>query len=343
MFAHQEADRVPMVDYPWQATLARWRDEGMPQDANFEDYFGFDKIACVGVDNSPRYPYRTLESNDEYAIITTEWGATIKRFHHRETTPQFLDFTITDPKSWQSAKERMTVSDERIPWDMLKNNYANWRKEGQWIQADFWFGFDVTHSWAVGTETLLIALLEEPDWCVEMFNHYLDLDIALFDRILDAGYTFDSIKWPDDMGYKHSQFFSVKQYRKLLKPVHARAVQWAHDRGMKTLLHSCGDVNPFIPELIDIGVDGLNPLEVKAGMDPIAIKQQYGDKLLLNGGINALLWEDADKICAEMDKIFPVVKQNGGYIFSSDHSIPSSVSLDNFKKIVAHAKQLGKY
>jgi len=66
------------------------------------------------------------------------------------------------------------------------------------------------------------------------------------------------------MGYKGTQLFSVDMYRELLKPYHKKAVEWAHSKGIKAHLHSCGDVNPIIPELIEIGVDALNPLEVKS-------------------------------------------------------------------------------
>jgi uroporphyrinogen decarboxylase len=343
IFNHQEADRIPIIDYPWNATLERWSREGMPEGIDFRDYFGLDKVAEIEVDSSPRYEERTIEENEEYKIYTTGWGATLKQWKHQASTPEFISFTTINPEKWKEAKRRMTPSKDRISWDYLKKKYKQWREEGQWIQGDFWFGFDVTHSWSVGTETMLIALIEEPEWCIDMFNHYLDMDIALFDMILDAGYTLDSIKWPDDMGYKHSQFFSVKMYRELLKPVHKRAIEWAHKRGIKAHIHSCGDINPLIPELIDIGIDAINPLEVKAGMDPIQIKKTYGKDVVLHGGINAVLWDDIDAISAEMEKTIPVMKDSGGYIFSSDHSVPSSVSLENFKYIVNLAKKLGSY
>jgi uroporphyrinogen decarboxylase len=88
--------------------------------------------------------------------------------------------------------------------------------------------------------------------------------------------------------YYYIRFFSIRMCRDLLKPVHKRAIEWAHAKGIVARLHSCGGVNPFIPELIDIGLDGLNPLEVKGGMDPIQIKRDYGDDLLLHGGINSI-------------------------------------------------------
>lgn len=343
MFEHRDADRVPIIDSPWDATIKRWQREGMPKETNFVDFFGLDHVVHIGADNSPRYPEKVLEETDEYKICTSRWGATLKNWKHAASTPQFLDFTIVDRASWKEAKKRMTPDRDRINWDDLQKNYPVWRAKDYWINAGFWFGFDVAHAWAIGTERLLIALIEDPEWCVEIFNHYLDVDIALFQMVWDAGYRFDAISWPDDMGYKQNQFFSLRAYRELLKPVQQRAIEWAHAKGAKAHLHSCGDVNPFVPELVEMGLDALNPLEVKAGMDPISLKKKFGGKLVLHGGINAVLWDKPDQIEAEMRRTVPILKQNGGYIFSSDHSVPSTVSLEDFRRITNLAKTLGAY
>jgi uroporphyrinogen decarboxylase len=343
MFEHREADRVPIIDAPWPATIERWRREGMPEDADFVDFFGLDHVAHIGVDITPRYESKVIEETDTYVISTTPYGATLKNWKHAASTPEFLDFTIKDRVSWQAAKARMTPTRDRVNWEHLKTHYRAWRKRGDWIVAGLWFGFDVTHSWTVGTERVLMALLTDPDWCVDMFNHFLDVNLALLEMVWNEGYTFDCAMWPDDMGFKHNQFFSLDTYRALLKPVQKRAVDWAHAKGVKAHLHSCGDVNPFVPEFIEIGIDALNPLEVKAGMDPIHLKRAYGKDLVLHGGINAVLWDDVEAITAEMKRVVPVLKENGGYIFSSDHSVPSSVSLENFRYITTLAKELGKY
>jgi uroporphyrinogen decarboxylase len=315
----------------------------MPEDVDYVQYFDLDRTAHIAVDNSPRFHVHVVEETDDYTTTTTKWGATLRNWKHVTSTPEFLDFKIKDPDAWRQAKERMTPTTDRIPWEYLRDNYGTWREQGAWIEAGLWFGFDAAHSWAVGTERLLVALMDDPEWCVDMFNHFLDVHLAVLDQVWDAGYTFDCVSWADDMGYKHNQFFSLRTYRQLLKPVHKRAVDWAHAKGAKVHLHSCGDVNPFIPELIEIGVDALNPLEVKAGMDPVHIKKAYGDDLVLHGGINAVLWDDLEAIEADMRRVIPVVKENGGYVFSSDHSIPSSVSLENFRYIVSLAKELGAY
>ena len=147
----------------------------------------------------------------------------------------------------------------------------------------------------------------------------------------------------DDMGYKKSSFFSPQMYRELLKPFHKKAIDWAHERGMVTELHSCGYIDALVPDLVDIGLEMLNPLEIKAGMDPFRLKALYGDKLAFHGGINAQLWDNLDLVLAEMERIIPAMKEGGGYVFASDHSIPNSVSFENMKAISELAHRLGKY
>ena len=344
VFKHQESDRIPLIDDIWTETKERWIREGMPADADINEYFDLDSMTKIFVNISPNYEEKTIEETEDYKIVQTAWGVTAKNWKHRASTPLFLDHKVKDLDSWLKAKARMqTDLDKRIDWNYLEKNYPLWKKNNHWIQALLWFGFDVTHAWVVGTEPMLVAMVEEPEMVKDMFDTFLDLNLQLFDRIWDAGYRFDSILWYDDMGYKYNQFFSLNMYRNLLKPSHQRACEWAREKGIHTHLHSCGDIHPFIPDLIEIGVECLNPLEVKAGMDPVALKKQYGDKLAFHGGINAVLWDDKEAIMEEMRKVIPVMKEKGGYIFSSDHSVPATVSLQNFKDIIQEAKILGKY
>ena len=343
MFEHKEADRVPITDSPWSGTIRRWRNEGMPADMDWQTFFDVDIVDTIGIDVSPRYEQTLIEETDEYTIRKTNWGVTLKNFKTEDSTPEFIDFTIVDPDAWQDAKARMTPTLDRLNIPDIKKRYEALRAKGAWINSLFWFGFDVTHSWAVGTETLLIAMLEEPEWVTDMFDTYLNMTISLWDVLWDEGIRTDAIFWYDDMGYKQNQFFSLAKYKELLAPYHKRAIDWAHNHGIYAHLHSCGDIRPIVPVLVDMGLDALNPLEVKAGMDPILLKKQFGDKLVFHGGLNAVLWDDPEAVYAEMDKLIPVMKENGGFIFSSDHSIPNSVSLEDFKGIVARAKILGKY
>ena len=343
MHAFKEADRIPITDEPWAGTVSRWKREGMPQNADWREFFDVDKFEKINVDVSPQYKREVTEDNDEFMIIKTEYGITMKYLKGEDSTPEFLDYTITDAESWKEAKARINHNDDRINWDYIKANLPKWNNEGRWIDAVFWFGFDVSHSWIVGLETFIIAMIEEPEWAIDMVNTMLEANIALYDKIWDAGYRFDGIYIYDDMGYKNSQFFSIDTYRHVIKPAHAKAFCWAKNKGIPSRLHSCGMIEPFLPDFLESGLSALNPLEVKAGMDPIKLEKENGDRLVLHGGVNAILWDKPEEIKAEIERVVPVLKENGGYIFASDHSIPNAVSLTDFRGIVELVKKAGAY
>jgi len=342
ILAHREADRIPIADIPWATTLERWHREGLPQEGDWEDHLGVDKIVVITADNSPRYPERVLEETDRYRVYTSRWGVTLREWRHAAGTPHREAFTVQDPDSWRAAKARMTPDPDRIDWARLKAHWRRWREEGAWINGSLWFGFEVTYSHFVGVP-LFLAMVEEPEWVKEMADTMVELSITLMEMVWEAGYHFDGVQWWNDMGYKGAQFMSVAMYRDLFKPADKRAVDWAHAKGLPVMYHSCGNVTPFVAEWADLGVDLLNPLEVKAGMDPLALKAQYGDRMAFWGGLDARLYDEPEAMWAEMERIIPVMKEGGGYIAGTDHSVPDTVSLAVFREFVARAKALGRY
>jgi len=343
IYDHREPDRLPLTDSPWGATIARWHREGLPAGVGAGDFFGFERWPGIGTDNSPRYPSKVVEETDTYVTSTTSWGATMRNWKHSASTPDFLDFRIQDRDTWEEAKSRMTPTDDRVNWADLARNHPRWRQQKLWVQAGAWFGYDVFASWHVGTERMLMAMVDDPEWCRDMFETALELNITLLERAWDRGYTFDCLSFPDDLGYRNGLFFSLKTYREVLKPVHKRAFDWAHDRGAKVMLHSCGNIMELLPDLIEIGLDGLNPLETKAGMDLVEIKELYGDKLVLQGGIDVRKMSKADEVEEEIRTKVTTAKQGGGYIYHSDHSVPSDVNFSDYCRVIELVRWYGRY
>jgi len=343
IYDHREPDRVPITDIPWRSTVERWRREGLPPDADLAEFFGWDRIATISIDNSPRYPERVLEETEEYLVTTNRWGTTLKDWKHSGSVPEFIHHTITDPDSWRKAKARMQPDASRIDWDRLKSKYPAWRQRGYWIEVGGWFGYDPFAAWIVGVERMLVALLEQPEWCIDMFRTALELDIAMMEMLLERGYEFHAFVFPDDLGYRNGLLFSPQTYREVLKPVHRRAIEWCHARGIKVMMHSCGNITALLDDLVEIGLDGLNPFEVKAGMDILDAKRRYGDRLVLQGGIDVRTWTDPQAAEAEIAAKLPILKAGGGYVFHSDHSIPESVSLQDYQRVLELVRRYGRY
>jgi uroporphyrinogen decarboxylase len=343
VYAHEEPDRLPMHDSPWGPTVERWHREGLPAGVSPAAFFGWENQAGIAHDNSPRYPVQTLEQTEEYTIHTTAWGVTMKDWRSHGGVPEFLDFTIKDRDSWAEAKARMTPSEDRVNWAALEQAWARWEANGAWITAGAWFGYDVFASWIAGYERVLMALALDPDWVRDMIEAALELNIAMLSMIWDRGYKFQCVRWPDDLGYRNGLLFSKDTYRQVVKPAQKRMVDWCHDRGVKTMLHSCGNVMELVPEFVEIGIDALNPLEQKAGMDVYALKRQFGDRLVLEGGIDVRNMTDGARIEEEIGAKLEVLKPGGGYIFHSDHSVPENVSFADYCRVMELARYYGRY
>lgn len=342
-FKHQETDRVVMWDFPWPGALRRWQKEGMPAGVSYEDYFDVDKVGRVIPDNSPRYPIEVIAEDDEFITKTNAWGAHVRNFKEQDSTPDFVKFKIVDWDSWLEAKKRINPDRDRIPWNYLQQNYKEWVKEGRWLLGDTYFTFNNLSSEVMGTELFLINMVDDPELVYDMMEHSLKVNLQLLDMAWEAGYEFDMLNIRDDLGYKGTPFFSLSMYKELIKPLHQMAVDWARQKGIVVRLHSCGNINVLLPEIMTVGFDALHPMEVKAGMDPIEVKKLYGDKLVLHGGLNALLGSDKEACLAEIRRLLPVLKENGGYIFAFDHSIPNDVSFDTMKAIIDLVKDMGRF
>ncbi len=345
IYNHKQPDRVPIIDIPWDSTLAAWQEQGMPSDILWQDYFDVDKIRMVNtyeLDTSPCFEERIIEETDSYIIEEDKWGATIKNFKPVSATFEHLGQRVHDPDSWKIAKERMTPDPSRVDWKYLKKNYKNWREEGAWITVAPWFGYDIVSTRMCNSETILMAMAAEPEWVKDMFDTGCDLSLKMLDIMWEKGYEFDELLWYDDMAYKNTTLFSRQMWFDLVRPYQLKTVEWAHSHGVKAHLHCCGNISSLIDDLIDIGIDMLNPLEVKAGMDPIAVKKQYGDRIALRGGFDARNWVGAENAIEDIKTMLPILGKDGGYVFSSDHSIPHDVSLQDYKNIVEAVKKTSK-
>jgi len=153
--------------------------------------------------------------------------------------------------------------------------------------------------------------------------------VACAEEMMGRGFDFDAGWVWDDLGFKQRSFFSPAMYREIMQPGHRRLFDFAHSCGCKVMMHSCGFIEPLLPALIEAGLDCLQGMEAKAGMDLPRLFRQYGDRIAFNGGIDtrALISNDRATIDGELEaKVLPVLRGGGNYILSSDHSEPPEVS-----------------
>jgi uroporphyrinogen decarboxylase len=178
-----------------------------------------------------------------------------------------------------------------------------------------------------------------------------DLKIEFWDSALNelSGFA-DIVGEGDDYGTQQSQLISPEHFREYYKPHFTRVLEFIRQKAkdVKLMFHSCGNVRPIIPDLIEMGVDILNPVHINSsGMDPLQLKKDFGDSLVFwGGGI------DTQKILpgGTIREVEEDVKRNigalapgGGFIFSTVHNIQSEVPPENIMAMWNTLQEFGKY
>ena len=171
--------------------------------------------------------------------------------------------------------------------------------------------------------------------------HYAECARAAMDAA--AGLLDGFVIW-GDVAYKPGLFFSPDYWREYFKPWVKDIVDEAHAHNLPVIYHGCGNVHAIFQDYIDVGVDALNPLEAKAGMDVVDLREQYGHAMGFCGNSNIQVWERGDKeeIRHEVMRKLAAAK-GGGYIFQSDHSVAANVSGHTYDYIVKLVKEYGVY
>jgi len=356
--SHVEPDRVPMFDSVWQATLNRWRGEGLPTEVSVEDFFGYD-MCGFSVDTSPLFPVQVLSEDAEYVVERDSFGGVRRNHKDRSTTPEIIDYPCKSREDWERIKPRLQPNDSRVidseassregknvqgSWDVELERFEKERDSGRFITYNAAVGYDKIQNY-VASPRLLRAIILEPEWVKEMYLTDANLVMAMCDHMMDNGFRFDGAYLFCDLAYRKGLFFSPRHYREQLHPVFKMLCRYFREKNMPIILHSCGRVKELIPDLIEAGFSCLQPLEVKAGMDVRELKREYAGKLALMGGIDVRLMstENPRLIEEEVESKFQVAKKGGGYIYHSDHSIPKDVSFQQYQRVMELVRRHGEY
>jgi len=137
----------------------------------------------------------------------------------------------------------------------------------------------------LGWEFFAYLSVDDPELIAEYLHCAADREVRKIHAVEDAEASPCALPY-GDIAYKNALLHSPEWLRREFFPLIRRLTDALHEHGVKCLFHSDGDITPVIPDLIDAGVDGLNPIEVVAGMDLSHVKRLYGDRLFLAGGID---------------------------------------------------------
>jgi uroporphyrinogen decarboxylase len=277
-------------------------------------------------------------------VVKDSNGAIRRRFKDHESTPECIDFTITSREIWEEHKPRLAWNDARVDWEKAIPANQALREGDKFVCYSGAFGYDRAQG-IVGSERLLMAMAEEPEWIKDIFDTVVDTVIAGCEEMIGQGCKFDGAFVYNDLGYRNATMFSPAAFRELELPSQKRMCDYFKSNGLPVILHTCGRVLEFVPMLIEAGFTCIQPLEVKAGMDVVALKEEFGDRLCFMGGIDVRAMADPDPsvIEEEVRTKIPIAKKGGGYIYHSDHSVPSNVSFEQYCRTMDLVREYGAY
>ncbi len=358
--SHQEPDRVPISDFFWGSFVERWRRElGLPADAS--PYYHYDLDWIVTVPNMDPWirPFETLKEDAEEVVVKTGFGAVMHK-HFEHPMPEMTGWEVDTFEKLERAvfddprdqRRFFAAGDNQIAGvgDGFQRNSPPWIETVVSLRPDFpVYGSIIEASECltrlIGQANTMMWMAEFPERMGAIINRLgaFYLEMAKAELAAAAGLLDGFVIW-GDVAYKQSTFMSPRYWRQYFKPWVAQMVEVAHAAGLPVIYHGCGNVKAIFPDYIEVGIDAYNPLEVKAGMDAVELRRQYGHRIAFCGNSDIQVWESGDRarIRGEVLRKLNAAK-GGGFIFQSDHSVTSGVSGSTYDFIVKLVREQGTY
>jgi uroporphyrinogen decarboxylase len=344
---HEPVDMLACGDGLWGETYAKYVKEGKLQEGeDATTHFDMSWRHAGWLNSGAKIPYEEviLEEDEETKLTLNANGAKLRYWKNHSGTPEHVAFTVTDRAGWdKEIKPHLVDFDERR---LSPEGFANTKKQcAEEGRLFCWAGvapFEQIHP-VCGHENMCIGMALDPDWVKDMVMTYADFTIMHLEELFAREGNPDAVWFYEDMGMKERPFMSPEMYRELFQPGHKKLFDFAHARGLKVIVHSCGFVEQFVPGLVEAGLDCLQAMEVKAGMDMPRMAKQFPGKLAFCGNIDIRVLEsnDFDAIDEELNrKIIPTLEAGCGYILHTDHSIPPGVEHDTLKYFFEHGRRI---
>jgi uroporphyrinogen decarboxylase len=237
-----------------------------------------------------------------------------------------------DPGRFEGLRERARKLHEETDYAVILN-----------------FGIGPVHQcqYVRGYAAWLEDLLLRPVFAEALIDRITDIAIQITDRALEeAGEYVDLVMSGDDIATQNATLVRPDLYRRMIKPRHKALANAMKRHGKPIIFHSCGSVYPLIPDLIEVGIDALNPVQVSAAdMGTERLKREFGRDLAFWGGIDThrvLPTGTPAEVREEVKRRIDHLNDNGGYVLSSVHNIQPEVPPENIVAMYEAALDYGR-
>lgn len=357
---HEEADRVPISDFFWSSFLDRWRKElKLSSDTDIYGYYGLDWIVTIPNMDPHIKQFEIIKQNVEEVTVRTGFESVIRK-KFADPMPEYLEFETDslenikkfqfddpwDERRYFEGGDNMiagvgdTFAPDLPPWvETVKSRYPDFPVYGSVCEGH------ETLWRIIGSKNALLWIglyPEEIGRFIERINEFA-LGIAEAQIKAASGMLGGMVIW-GDVAYKRDMLFSPEYWRRYFKPGVKAIIDLIHKNGLPVIYHGCGNSKRIFEDFIEIGLDVYNPLEAKAGFDVVDLRRRYGHRIAFCGNMDVINWAKGSKEDLKREVLTKLnAAKGGGYIFQSDHSVPSNVSGENYEYVVNLVREYGRY
>jgi uroporphyrinogen decarboxylase len=345
-FKHKEPDRVP-IDYSANPGI----------DQRLKAHYGLEQqdteglLRVLGVDfRGVGAPYTGLrlhaQPQQPNVQVSADWGLRTRYMEHGfgaywEPWPGRIQ--ITDV---QDAVDYPMPSPDDYDYSQLKGQceyYAN-------FAVSTHAGFEVMNWTArhVGDEAMYIGLATGDPALLTFISRFVDIKYEILRRTLAAAEGGIDFLWiGEDLGTQRGPRISMKLFRERIRPIHQRFIDLAKAYGLPVMIHSCGSSSWAFDEFIDMGIDAVDTLQPEpTAMEPVYLKQRYGDKLAFHGCISTagpVATSSVADTVAYCQHTLQVMMPGGGYCFAPTHQLQDNSPTENVVAMYEVARTFGVY
>jgi uroporphyrinogen decarboxylase len=289
-------------------------------------YAEFMDTHIMGVGNGSMRS-EVIGRGENYHLLEFENGAKW-RIRERPFYRQYIDL----PVKTEEDLESIPMPDPRDPqrYEGVEERVKSFTERGYFTSAGIdgffsgvWYRFR-------RYEDFMMDLAANRDFAKQVIRKVAEFNLASAEELLKRG--VHSISFPDDLAGGTGPFFSPECYRDCFYEWHRRLFELCHEHGAYVNMHSHGDINALLPQLVEAGVDILNPMGPTDHMNLAEVKEKYGDKLTIQGGISKFIGQmSREELESHVEEVVRIGSRGGGYITQSEGGIPYTMSPENFR------------
>jgi uroporphyrinogen decarboxylase len=334
-----QPDRVPMFDYLYQQPLFEATIGHRPGTYNTSD-----AVACaLALDHDAVWlPFGVYTGYEPKRLDETtyldEWGTTYR--HTESSWP-------CDPPIDYPIRSRQDLTGYRPPDPTLPGRTAAleafWQTEHDDLAMTGGVPGPFSTCWSLmGYERICYALYDEPEVLTDIFR--ISNDFSKEAARLQVAAGCHAMWISDDLGDSTHGFLKLDHFRRLYLPYLAELAEYIDSLGVPVILHSCGRILDYLPDLAQTKIAAIHPLQRTAGMDLGWVKEHYGHRFAILGNIDSsrtLPFGTPEDVAREVRWAIDVAAPGGGYILASDHSLHDGIPVENIREMFRVGREHG--